>query len=163
MRHLLLIDEAEAEAGLSPAGDGLYHLLIGDEIIPVSLAGDRLTVNGRSERIAVAVDGDTVFVHLNGRAHRIDYREPLARFARSAAGGGADAIAAPMPGSVVAVNVTAGDTVAAGQVMMVIESMKLETAIKAPRDAVIEAVHVAAGKTFNKGAALIALVPAEIV
>ncbi|MDD3447312.1 MAG: biotin/lipoyl-binding protein [Zavarzinia sp.] len=161
MRHLLLIDETEAEAGLAPAGDGLYSLIVGNEIHEVSLSGQTLVLDGTAAKVTVAVDGNVAYVHLKGRAHRVEYRDPIDRFAKGGAGGGADAIVAPMPGSVVAVNVEAGANVSAGQVMMVIESMKLETAIKAPRDAVIEAVHFAPGKTFNKGAALIALVPLE--
>ncbi|MCF4165683.1 biotin/lipoyl-binding protein [Zavarzinia compransoris] len=161
MRHLLIIDETEAEAGLTPAGDDLYILHDAEGSHEVSFHGYAVRVDDVMDRVAVAVDGNVAYVHLNGRAHRVEFREPVDRFARGGAGGGADAIAAPMPGSVVAVNVEAGQSVAAGQVMMVIESMKLETAIKAPRDAVIETVHVSAGKTFNKGAPLIALVPLE--
>ncbi len=163
MRHLLLIDEAEYEIGLVPApiGDGAYRLLLGDESIPVSLDGAVLTVGPAREKVAVAVDGNVAFVHFRGRAHRVEFRDAIDRFAKGATGGGADSIAAPMPGSVVSVAVSAGDAVQAGQVLMVIESMKLETAIKAPRDGVIETVHVAPAKTFNKGAALIALQAAE--
>lgn len=161
MRHLLIIDETETEAGLTPAGDDLYFLHDAEGTHEISFHGCAICVDDVMESVAVAVDGNTAYVHLNGRAHRVEFREPVDRFAKGGAGGGADAIAAPMPGSVVAVNVEAGQSVSAGQVMMVIESMKLETAIKAPRDAVIEAVHVGTGKTFNKGAALIALVPLE--
>lgn len=161
MRHLFLIDEAEHEAGLAPAGDGLYHLLVGTETLPVSLAGGTLSVGDTASAVHVAVEGNIAHVHLDGRAFRVEFREAVARHAKGGAEGGADTLSAPMPGSVVAVNVEPGSSVAAGQIMMVIESMKLETAIKAPRDGAVATVHVAAGKTFNKGAALITLAPAE--
>ncbi len=156
MRHLFLIDEKEIEAGLVPAGDG-YRLLLGEADIPVRLEGDRLTVAGRSEPVTVAVEGDAVYIHLEGRAWRVDFVDAVERYAHSGHHGADDVISAPMPGSVVAVNVAAGETVAAGQVIMVIESMKLETAIKAPRAGSIETIHVAQGSTFNKGAPLVAL------
>lgn len=161
MRHLFLIDEAEHEAGLAPAGDGLYHLLVGGETLPVALDGTQLVTGGRRDRVNVAVEGNVAHIHLDGRAFRVEFREAVARFAKGGAEGGADTLVAPMPGSVVAVNVEAGASVSAGQIMMVIESMKLETAIKAPRDGIVATAHVTAGKTFNKGAALITLAPLE--
>jgi biotin carboxyl carrier protein len=55
------------------------------------------------------------------------------------------AIAAPMPGLVVSVPVRVGQVVAAGEVLVVLESMKMENEVRAPQDAVVQAVHVAAG------------------
>ena len=62
-----------------------------------------------------------------------------------------------MPGVVIAVHVAAGDQVHAGQALMVIESMKLETTLAAPRDARVKAVHHAVGASFALKAALITL------
>jgi biotin carboxyl carrier protein len=64
-----------------------------------------------------------------------------------------------MPGVVIAVHAAEGQTVARGDTLVVIESMKLETAIKAPRDGVIATVHVAVGKTFDRAAPLVTLAP----
>ena len=76
----------------------------------------------------------------------------------SHAGGAADDIAeAPMPGVVIAVNVTEGQAVSAGETLLVIESMKLETAIKAWRDGAVAAVHVGVGQSFQRGALLLTL------
>jgi biotin carboxyl carrier protein len=55
------------------------------------------------------------------------------------------AITAPMPGLVVSVPVRVGQSIAAGDVLVVLESMKMENEVRAPQDAVIQAVHVAAG------------------
>lgn len=156
MRHLFVIDEKEIEAGLVPDGDG-YRLLLDEAAFAARLEGGRLTVDGYSQPVAIAVEGDAVFVHLDGRAYRVDFIDPVERYAHSGQGGADDVIAAPMPGSVVAVNIAAGEAVAVGQVIMVIESMKLETAIKAPRAGRIETIHVVQGATFNKGAPLVAL------
>ena len=46
-----------------------------------------------------------------------------------------------------------------GDTLLVIESMKLETAIKAPRDGMVETVHVADGRTFERSAPLVTLAP----
>jgi len=56
------------------------------------------------------------------------------------------AIRAPMPGLVVSLAVNAGQSVAAGQVLLVLESMKMENEVCAPRDGVVRAVHVTAGE-----------------
>jgi propionyl-CoA carboxylase alpha chain len=57
----------------------------------------------------------------------------------------AKSIISPMPGAVVQVLVQPGDTVVAGQQLLVIEAMKMQNVIKAERDAVVEAVNVKAG------------------
>ena len=68
-----------------------------------------------------------------------------------------DIAQAPMPGTVIAVQVKPGESVTRGQTMMVIESMKLETAIVAWRDGVIKTLHVAPGQTFDRAAPLVTL------
>ena len=64
-----------------------------------------------------------------------------------------------MPGTVIAVHVTEGQAVARGDTLVVIESMKLETAIKALRDGTIATVHVATGQAFDRGMPLVTLAP----
>jgi pyruvate carboxylase len=51
-----------------------------------------------------------------------------------------------MPGLVVSLSVSAGQSVAAGQVLLTLESMKMENEVCAPRDGVVRAVHVSAGE-----------------
>ena len=70
-----------------------------------------------------------------------------------------DVVQAPMPGTVIAVKFKAGDPVAKGQTMMLIESMKLETAINAWRDGIIAKVHFGVGQTFDRAASLVSLEP----
>lgn len=118
-----------------------------------------LTVDGRREKVWVVADRDTVFVHAFGRAWALEVVNPVEASLR--AGAGADAATAPMPGVLVAASVAAGDEVTAGQVVAVIESMKMQTEIKAPRDGVVERVPVSVGESFGQGAPLVALVPEQ--
>ena len=106
---------------------------------------------------AVAVDGDRIWVHLDGTARELVWQDAITHHEEEAGWGAEDHARAPMPGSVILVPVTAGDNVAAGDIMMVIESMKLETAIKAPRDGVVEMIHFAVGHTFERDAMLVSL------
>jgi 3-methylcrotonyl-CoA carboxylase alpha subunit len=75
-------------------------------------------------------------------------------FAASAASGG---LTTPLPGVVVAVPVSVGQQVAAGEVLMVIEAMKMEHTISAPHAGTVASVHFARGDRVPEGAVLLAL------
>jgi acetyl/propionyl-CoA carboxylase alpha subunit len=68
-----------------------------------------------------------------------------------------DTVVAPMPGTVVEVAVEVGETVDAGQPLVVLEAMKMETPLRAPADGTVGAVHVAAGDHVARGAVLVSL------
>jgi acetyl/propionyl-CoA carboxylase alpha subunit len=112
---------------------------------------------GRRRRVVVATDGDDVHLHLDGETYRLRHRHPLDRLAAQRADEADRRIVAPMPGAVVALHASRGDVCQRGQQLMVMESMKMETAIVAPRDGVIAEVHVLAGQTFERGAVLLTL------
>ena len=68
---------------------------------------------------------------------------------------GANAVKAPMPGNILKVNVKAGDTVKQGDVLVVLEAMKMENDIQAAQDGTIAAVHVSQGQTVETGDPLV--------
>ena len=121
-----------------------------------------LEIDGRREEIWIATRGDVHFVQLRGRTHRVHAINALER-ARQAAEPIAEAelLRAPMPGVVVEVVVLAGAEVASGQLLMTIESMKLQTPIRAPHAARVEEVCVSAGASFDEGATLVRLAAAD--
>jgi len=140
-RATVTIDGRDYHGALRPAGDG-YELRLED----------------RTEPLWIVVDGDSVHLHAFGRAWMVTLVDPVER----SRGGGAagDVALAPMPGTVVALAVTAGDAVAQGQRLVVIESMKMQSELVAERDGVVERVFHAVGDTFDRGAPLVALEPA---
>ena len=71
-----------------------------------------------------------------------------------AAAGEGEAVNSPMPGTILSVNVKAGDTVKKGQVLMILEAMKMENEIMAGADGTVTAVMVNAGQAVEAGAAL---------
>ncbi len=106
-------------------------------------------------------------VNVNGTAYEVEIEEltgaaaaaPAAApapapAAAPAAPAGGEAINAPMPGNILAVNVKAGDAVKKGQVLMVLEAMKMENEIMCPRDGKVVSVAVTKGATVESGAAL---------
>ena len=72
----------------------------------------------------------------------------------AAAPAGGESVTSPMPGNILAVNVTAGQAVKKGDVLMVLEAMKMENEIMAPCDGTIGAVSVTKGATVETGALL---------
>ena len=70
---------------------------------------------------------------------------------------GSEAINAPMPGTILAVNVTNGASVKKGDVLFILEAMKMENEIMAPRDGVIASVNTTKGSSVESGAVLCTL------
>ncbi|MBQ3148862.1 MAG: biotin/lipoyl-binding protein [Alistipes sp.] len=136
-------------------------------------------INGKHyEATITEVEHNVAEVELNGKKYTIDVERseavavphiatpvaaPAAAPAAAAApapkkvAAGANAIVAPLPGSVVSINVKAGDAVKAGQQLAIIEAMKMENEILAPADGTVKAVHVSAGQAVQQGDALIEL------
>jgi pyruvate carboxylase subunit B len=87
----------------------------------------------------------------------LDERTRTIRDLTAAAAGPAGPVPllAPMPGLVVRVNVKAGDTVEAGQGLIVMEAMKMENELRAHGAGVVKAVRVAPGDAVEKGAVLV--------
>lgn len=164
MHHAFKLGDAEHNVALSRSAEA-YRLHLGDVVLDVDLAQAPdgrawLTLGDQHLEVVVAVRGDDVFVHLDGEAYQLRYRHPLDRLAAQAGGSAEDSINAPMPGSIVAVSVAAGDAVTKGQTLLVMESMKMETTIAAPRDGVIASVNFEKGQTFDRDALLLSLEPA---
>ena len=68
-----------------------------------------------------------------------------------------EVVAAPMPGNILKVNVSQGQAVKAGDVLVVLEAMKMENEIMAPRDGSVAQVVVSKGAVVDTGAALVVL------
>ncbi|MFI5182324.1 MAG: biotin/lipoyl-containing protein [Thermoanaerobaculia bacterium] len=91
----------------------------------------------------------------------LDLKDELT--ARAAASGGrsrakkGDVVTAAMPGRVLRISVAAGQSVVAGEPLLVLEAMKMENEVKSPRDGVIDSIGVAAGQAVSAGEILIRL------
>ncbi|CAN5290081.1 acetyl-CoA carboxylase biotin carboxylase subunit [soil metagenome] len=107
---------------------------VGDDEVAASAErlqdGMLLTVDGTTRRVLAATSGATTWLHLDGAAHAVVELAPE----RLGAGAGTHDgdVRSPMPGSVIAVHSTVGDQVAVGDVLLVVEAMKMEHALTAP-------------------------------
>jgi acetyl/propionyl-CoA carboxylase alpha subunit len=115
----------------------------------------RVQVGETVREVEIVVTGETVWVHLDGAAHEITWRSAVEHHARAADREADGAVRAPMPGAMVNLLVQAGEAVRAGDALMVIESMKLETTLRAPRQGVAGKACFAIGEAFERGAVLI--------
>lgn len=82
---------------------------------------------------------------------------PKPAAAPAAVPAGASTVTAPMPGTILSINVKAGDPVKKGQVLCILEAMKMENEIMAGNDGTVAAVSVSQGDSVSTGQVLIAL------
>lgn len=140
---VLSIDGRPFRVGLTPGrATGEFVLEFGEE----------------RERVFAVQRGGIHFIHFRGRAHRVEAIDALARARkRAVAESGEESLLAPMPGVVVRVAVEADEEVEAGDLLMVIESMKLQTSIRAPHDGRVAEICLGTGASFEQGATLVRL------
>ena len=105
---------------------------------------------------AVVVGGWLVEVGIES-ARRAALRDRARRGANVAGHGGPVEIRAIIPGRVVAVSVAAGDSVAAGQQVLVVEAMKMQNELRAPREGTVARIGVAIGDTIDVGDLLLVI------
>ncbi len=122
-----------------------------------------LLASGTSyEAIVAQAERDTWEVLLRGVLYRVQVEDERERRLREQAGQEAGTTAhmhirSPMPGLVVEVRVQPGDEVGKGDVLLILESMKMQNEIRAPRKGVVRRVHVSAGVSVEQNAPLVEL------
>jgi acetyl/propionyl-CoA carboxylase alpha subunit len=148
-RRWVRLDDRDVEVVVldPPPADDAVHLEIDGQEVPV-----RVTVVHRG------LDTTEVWVHAGGHTRRLTVVAPT-RHASAAELAGGTAFASPMPGAVLSVAVAAGDHVAAGTTMMLVEAMKMEHPVVAPVTGTVTAIHVSAGDGVEAGAPLLAFEP----
>jgi 3-methylcrotonyl-CoA carboxylase alpha subunit len=123
----------------------------------VSFAADKLRVRFGPVLLTAHywIDAAQVHIWLGAEHFELVVEDPRNReYSSTAARGG---LTTPLPGVVVAVSVKPGQKVAAGEVLMVVEAMKMEHTITAPYAGVVQAIHCAPGDRVPEGKALLEL------
>ena len=120
--------------------------------------GTIIRIGRRSARVAAMRLRGSIWV-ATGPA-QFEFIPVDTRSARRTHGLATPEITAPMPGKVVKLPVTEGQQVAAGDVLVVLEAMKMETALHAESPAIIKQIRATVGQMVDHGAVLLVLSPA---
>lgn len=115
-----------------------------------------ITVNGNVYEVSVEENGAGANV-ATPQTSTVKAAPKAAAKPASTGAAGAIKINAPMPGKILKINVKAGDSVKKGDVLMVLEAMKMENEIQAPNDGVVASVNVAASESVESGQLLASL------
>lgn len=126
-----------------------------------------LTINNGIHQIVrqvYAIQSDqTIYVHMDGKAWQLNIVDEFKEAGGDAGQTGSGQVKAPMPGVVLDIHVKEGDQVEEGQVLMLIESMKLQMEVKASLSGRVQSLGVdGPGSGFDKGAGLVNIKPGEM-
>jgi 3-methylcrotonyl-CoA carboxylase alpha subunit len=106
----------------------------------------------RIEQMFAVVDGETIWVFHDGAVYEV--AEASGRRRAPHAHG---SLTAPMPATVIEIKVAPGDTVSRGDILIVLEAMKMELPVRAPGDGRVTAVHCRPGQLVQPDTSLIEL------
>jgi biotin carboxyl carrier protein len=120
------------------------------EVRKDGIAVDDVAVSLPRHAWAVAVN-DVRWVFLDGEVYEFEVQRQGRRKATAHQG----SLSAPMPATVIRINVAPGDTVKKGDTLLVLEAMKMELPVRAPADGVVETISCRAGELVQAGVTLI--------
>ena len=147
-----IYDAARASADVREVEPGVYSILIAGRSYEVKIDTGPAATLGRG----TAENAPDCFAGVGGRRYAIQIRDPrrLVRGSAYMASAGRQRMTSPMPGKVVRVLAREGDTVTAGQGLLVVEAMKMQNEIRSPKDGRVVALHVAEGSAVAGGETL---------
>ncbi|MFI8342447.1 biotin carboxylase N-terminal domain-containing protein [Streptomyces sp. NPDC085639] len=163
--HELLIDEAGADSappameargpGQGPGAPARGRIL--------TRTPDTVTVelDGVTHRFSHATSPEGTWLGRDADSWHVQTYDPVVANLTGAGRGGANSLAAPMPGTVTVVKVSVGDRVAAGQSLLVVEAMKMEHVISAPHAGTVTELDVTPGTTVAMDQVLAVVTPDE--
>jgi biotin carboxyl carrier protein len=164
MKYVTTIDNQEFEIEIVDE----RHIRIGGRLLEVdfeSVNGQpvfSLILDGKSYESFVYQGDEDWEVLIRGRQYQVNVEDEREKRLKTSAGGGSLEggefhLKAPMPGLVVAVLIEEGQEVKKGQVMLILESMKMQNELKAPRDGVMGRVRVKAGESVEQRQTLLSV------
>ncbi|MFC8272405.1 acetyl/propionyl/methylcrotonyl-CoA carboxylase subunit alpha [Streptomyces sp. NPDC057271] len=118
-------------------------------------------LDGIAHRFHLAPSPEGIWLGRDGDSWHVQDHDPVAAALTGARHGGADTLAAPMPGTVTVVKVAVGDEVEAGQSLLVVEAMKMEHVISAPHAGTVTELDVTPGSTVAMDQILAVVTPRE--
>ena len=164
MKYITTVGEKEFSVEITDD----HHIIVNGKTYNVdfeSVSGQpvySLIADGKSHEAYVRESDDEWQVLLRGRLFPVKVEDEREKRLRAAAGGGVAEtgefhLKAPMPGLVVAVPVEEGQEVKKGQVLLILESMKMQNELKSPRDGIVNRIKVKKGESVEQKQALLSV------
>ena len=165
MNYEVDLPDGTRRIDVRPAGGGGWWVRVDDGPqrhvtgTKVGAAEWLLSENGVTRQHAVFLDGEHVHAQVRGFAVRGTVVDPRSAALTAGSAGKAGEVSTPMPGVVVRVLVEEGAAVTEGQVLLVVEAMKMENEYTAAIDGTVAKVHVAPGQTVEANTVLVSITP----
>jgi biotin carboxyl carrier protein len=142
-----LVNGSPLSWDVTSLGNGHYHIIYNNK-------------GYQAELVKIDREAKTIELKINGFNYALQLRDKfdllLEKMGMNAsAAGKVNVIKAPMPGLIIDLRIKVGDTVKAGDPLLVLEAMKMENIIKAPGEGVVKQVKIKKGDTVEKGQLLI--------
>jgi biotin carboxyl carrier protein len=164
MKYITTVDDKEFEIEVIDE----RHIRVGGQPLEVdfeSVSGQpvfSLILDGKSYEAFVYQGDENWEVLIHGQQYQVNVEDEREKRLKSSADrgsteGGEFHLKAPMPGLVVAILIEEGQEVKKGQVMLILESMKMQNELKAPRDGVMGRVRVKAGESVEQKQTLLTM------
>ena len=142
-----MIDNTVFQWNLVKISDGYFHIIYKNKSYAAEIV--------KADFVA-----KTFHLKINGTVYPVSVQDKfdilLEKMGMNNAGSGkVNSVKAPMPGLIIDLKVAAGDTVKAGEPLLILEAMKMENIIKSPGDGVVKKVNVKKGQSVEKNQVLI--------
>ena len=164
MKYVTTIDSQEFEVEVVDE----RHIRVGKHLLEVdfeAVSGQpvfSLILDGKSYEAFVYQNDEDWDVLLHGRQYQVKVEDEREKRLKAAAGGGGALqgefhLKAPMPGLIVSTLVAEGEKVKKGQILLILESMKMQNELKSPRDGTVGRVRVTAGESVEQRQTLLSV------
>jgi biotin carboxyl carrier protein len=165
MKYITIIDDKEFTVEIIDA----KHVSVNGKILDVdfeSISGQpvySLLIDGKSYEGYVYPNENNWQVLLHGRLYQASVEDEREKRLRAAAARGVIQsgefhLKAPMPGMVIAIPVTEGQVVKKGQVLLILESMKMQNELKSPKDGIVSRIRIKTGEPAEQKQALLSVI-----
>jgi len=165
MKYFVTVNGEQHEVELVERLGTLHVTYDGEEVDARYDEVDRLGqaalyIGNRSYAVSIEGNAEQAFVTVAGHLYQVELEDERERAARSAArerGGGGGEIKSIMPGVVVRILASEGESVSKGEPLLILEAMKMQNEIQAPVDGTVSRIHVTEGTAVASGTKLVTL------
>lgn len=164
MRYITTVNDQEFIIDINDDG----HVQIDDDLLDIDFQGIpgtslySLIINGQSYEVAVDDNDELYQVMLKSTLYEVKVEDERTRRLAGLIGGsntivGEVLIKAPMPGVIVSIPVQEGQKVAKEDIVVVLESMKMQNEFKTPKDGIVSSVRVSPGDKVDQNAIMVTI------